>query len=100
MLIGKSNLGQQILSRYGGWKKSLEPIKNLLRQILEGLETGKSEAGDLEWHFHLEYGYDKRWKCPVGQMEGNAQRSAYQGKFGFSTALRHLQSSSSYLSSQ
>ena len=44
MLIGKSNLGQQILSRYGGWKKSLEPIKNLLRQILDGLEAGKSEA--------------------------------------------------------
>jgi hypothetical protein len=44
MLIGKSNLGQHILSRYGGWKKSLEPIKNLLRQILDGLASGKSEA--------------------------------------------------------
>ena len=47
MLIGKSNLGQHILSRYGGWKKSLEPIKNLLTQILDGLESGKSEADIL-----------------------------------------------------
>jgi hypothetical protein len=44
LLIGKSNLGQHILSRYGGWKRSLEPIKNLLRQVLEGLDSGKSEA--------------------------------------------------------
>ncbi len=48
MLIGKSNLGQHILSRYGGWKKSLEPIKNLLGQILDGLASGKSEAEILK----------------------------------------------------
>ena len=44
LLIGKGNLGQQILGRYGGWKRSLEPIKNLLRQILDELEAGKNEA--------------------------------------------------------
>ena len=44
ILIGKGNLGQQILSRYGGWKRSLEPIKNLLWQILDGLDAGKNEA--------------------------------------------------------
>ena len=44
ILIGKSNLGQQILSRYGGWKRSLEPIKSLLWQILDGLEAGKNDA--------------------------------------------------------
>ena len=44
MLIGQGNLGQQILSRYGGWKRSLEPIKALLRKILDGLNAGKSEA--------------------------------------------------------
>jgi hypothetical protein len=43
-LVGKDKLGQQILSRYGGWKRSLEPIKNLLRKILDGLEAGKSEG--------------------------------------------------------
>jgi Protein of unknown function DUF262 len=43
MLIGRGNLGQQILSRYGGWKRSLEPIKALLRQILDGLNSGKPE---------------------------------------------------------
>ena len=52
MLIGKSNLGQHILSRYGGWKKSLEPIKNLLRQILDGLEAGKSGAEILAFITH------------------------------------------------
>lgn len=43
-LIGKNNLGQQILGRYGGWKRSLEPIRNLLWKILNGLEDGKTEA--------------------------------------------------------
>ena len=44
MLIGRGNLGQQILTRYGGWKRSLEPIKDLLRKILDGLDAGKAEA--------------------------------------------------------
>lgn len=44
ILIGKGNLSQQILSRYGGWKRSLEPIKSLLREILDGLHAGKSEV--------------------------------------------------------
>ena len=44
MLISRGNLGQQILTRYGGWKRSLEPIKALLRRILDGLDSGKSEA--------------------------------------------------------
>lgn len=44
ILIGKGNLGQEILSRYGGWKRSLEPIKNLLLQTLNGLDAGKNEA--------------------------------------------------------
>jgi len=48
LLIGKGNLSQQILSRYGGWKKSLDPIKKLLRQILDGLLEGKSEPEILE----------------------------------------------------
>ncbi|CAG2152534.1 DUF262 domain-containing protein [Cupriavidus plantarum] len=42
-LIGKNAPGQQILSRYGGWKRSLEPIQRLLRQIFEGLKAGKTE---------------------------------------------------------
>lgn len=48
LLIGNNNLGQQILSRYGGWKKSLEPIKSLLWKILDGLEEGKGEAEILK----------------------------------------------------
>lgn len=43
LLVGKENVGKHILSRYGGWKRSLEPIKQLLRQILEGLDSGKSD---------------------------------------------------------
>ncbi|NMY43192.1 DUF262 domain-containing protein [Pseudomonas sp. WS 5013] len=43
-LIGKSALGQQILSRYGGWKRSLEPIQKLLGQIFVGLTAGKTEV--------------------------------------------------------
>lgn len=42
-LVGKNAPGQQILSRYGGWKRSLEPIQKLLRQILDGLKAGKTE---------------------------------------------------------
>lgn len=44
VLVGKGNLGQQILSRYGGWKRSLEPIKNLLRQLLDGFDSGKDAS--------------------------------------------------------
>jgi hypothetical protein len=44
LLVGKENVGQQILSRYGGWKRSLDPIKQLLRQVLDGLVSGKSDA--------------------------------------------------------
>lgn len=42
-LVGKNAPGQQILSRYGGWKRSLEPIQKLLRQILDELKAGKTE---------------------------------------------------------
>ncbi|WP_447920132.1 HNH endonuclease family protein [Achromobacter aegrifaciens] len=47
-LVGKEKVGQQILSRYGGWKRSLEPIKQLLRLILDGLVKGKSDTEILE----------------------------------------------------
>lgn len=40
-LVGKERVGQQILSRYGGWKRSLEPIKQLLNLIHGGLVEGK-----------------------------------------------------------
>ncbi|PKO68736.1 MAG: hypothetical protein CVU22_07480 [Betaproteobacteria bacterium HGW-Betaproteobacteria-16] len=44
MLVGRGNLGQQILTRYGGWKRSLEPIKTLLRKLLDGLAAGQPES--------------------------------------------------------
>jgi hypothetical protein len=47
-LVGKNAPGQQILSRYGGWKRSLEPIQKLLAQILDGLKSGKTESEILE----------------------------------------------------
>lgn len=47
-LVGKNAPGQQILSRYGGWKRSLEPIQKLLRQILDGLKAGKAEKEILD----------------------------------------------------
>lgn len=43
ILIGKNAPGQQILSRYGGWKRSIEPIRELLRSILDGLANGETE---------------------------------------------------------
>lgn len=43
-LVGKERVGQQILSRYGGWKRSVDPIKHLLRQILDGLVAGNPDA--------------------------------------------------------
>lgn len=42
-LVGKNAPGQQILSRYGGWKRSLEPIHKLLRQVFDGLRAGKTD---------------------------------------------------------
>lgn len=46
-LIGKNAPGQQILSRYGGWKRSLDPIQKLLRHVFDGLKAGRSEADIL-----------------------------------------------------
>ncbi|WP_431068293.1 HNH endonuclease family protein [Ralstonia holmesii] len=43
-LIGKNAPGQQILGRYGGWKRSLDPIQKLLREILDGLKQSKPET--------------------------------------------------------
>lgn len=43
-LIGKSGIGKAILSKYGGWKKSVTPVKNMLRAVLDGLAAGKTEA--------------------------------------------------------
>lgn len=48
ILIGKNAPGQQILSRYGGWKRSYEPIQKLLRSILDGLENGHTETQIFE----------------------------------------------------
>lgn len=47
-LVGKNAPGQQILSRYGGWKRSLDPIQKLLRQIFDGLKGGKTEQEILD----------------------------------------------------
>jgi hypothetical protein len=47
-LVGKNAPGQQILSRYGGWKRSLEPIQKLLRQLLDGFKAGKSDNEILQ----------------------------------------------------
>ena len=47
-LVGKNAPGQQILSRYGGWKRSLEPVQKLLRQILDGLKAGRTEKEILD----------------------------------------------------
>jgi Protein of unknown function DUF262 len=43
-LIGQSGIGKAILSKYGGWKKSVAPVKKMLRSILDGLAEGKSES--------------------------------------------------------
>ena len=48
LLIGHNALGQKILTRYGGWTKSIDPIQRLLEQIMSGLRAGKSEVEILE----------------------------------------------------
>ena len=57
-LVGKEKVGQQILSRYGGWKRSLDPIKQLLNLILNGLIEGKSDADILASMKELSGGAD------------------------------------------
>lgn len=41
-LVGSGALGQNVLSKYGGWKKSVAPIKRMLRLTLDGLKNGKT----------------------------------------------------------
>jgi len=41
-LVGNSMIGKQLLGKYGGWKKSVTPIKKMLRTIFDGLKNGKT----------------------------------------------------------
>lgn len=41
-LVGNAGIGKQLLGKHGGWKKSVLPVKKLLRLILDGLRNNKS----------------------------------------------------------
>ena len=43
LLIGSGGIAKQILGKHGGWKKSLGPVKEMLRKLLDGLEAGKTD---------------------------------------------------------
>ncbi|ANN65256.1 HNH endonuclease family protein [Bordetella bronchialis] len=43
-LVGNSGVVKHILGKHGGWKKSVVPVKKMLRTIFEGLMAGKSDA--------------------------------------------------------
>jgi hypothetical protein len=42
-LVGNANLVKNILGKYGGWGRSVEPIKKALLSILDGLKDGKND---------------------------------------------------------
>lgn len=43
-LVGNASIGKKLLSKHGGWKKSVAPVKRLLRTVFERLRDGKSIA--------------------------------------------------------
>ena len=42
-LVGNAGIGKQLLGKHGGWKKSVSPVKKLLRTVLDGLRIGKDD---------------------------------------------------------
>lgn len=49
-MVGNSAIVKHILGKHGGWKKSVAPVKKMLRTIFDGLVAGKSDdaiEGDL-----------------------------------------------------
>jgi hypothetical protein len=42
--VGNSATVKHILGRHGGWKKSVAPVKQMLRTVLDGLIAGKTNA--------------------------------------------------------
>ena len=46
-LVGNAGIGKQLLGKHGGWKKSVSPVKKLLRLILDGLKKGQT-AQEIE----------------------------------------------------
>jgi hypothetical protein len=43
-LVGNAGIGKELLGKHGGWKKSVGPVKKLLRAIFDGMKAGKSDA--------------------------------------------------------
>ena len=43
-LVGKSGIGKELLSKYGGWGRSVTPIKKMLRGLLDGLIAGSTDT--------------------------------------------------------
>lgn len=43
-LVTNAAIRTNILGRYGGWKKSLGPVKRMLRVLFDGLKNGKTET--------------------------------------------------------
>jgi hypothetical protein len=42
-LVGNSKIGNYLLKKHGGWKKSLTPVKRMFRTIIDGLDQGLTE---------------------------------------------------------
>jgi hypothetical protein len=42
-LVGNSSIVKHILGRHGGWKKSVAPVKAMMRAVFDGLVAGKSD---------------------------------------------------------
>ncbi len=81
-LISNSAI-KDILGKHGGWKKSVSPVKKMLRTIFDGLATGKAEQtiekevlqdqkpkGDYE--FETERASNRLWRETKGGLRRKA----------------------------
>lgn len=82
-LVSNSDIGKFILKKHGGWKRSIRPIKDMLRIILSGLEMQKSDGqieGDLlkarpdaeTAEFQIERDSKRNWKETRSAAKRNA----------------------------
>lgn len=69
-LVGNNSIVKNILSRHGGWKKSVAPVKAMMRTVFDGLVAGLPDE-DIEATLHEKFGNGSSRdaaEMPVDQM--------------------------------
>jgi hypothetical protein len=87
-LVTNAAIRTNILGRYGGWKKSLGPVKGMLRTLFNGLKSGKTDD-DIEREIlkHPD-GSDEPDLVAVGSPNWRETKSALRRQASLDSAIR------------